>query len=298
VSWAILPEGQSLDEIEDDEEPRSGSARRRAHATRLVETVVTTLTARQQQVYQLRYVGELTGRQVAEQLGISDKTASNEITRVQDLIATGFGALILLQEGRRYCPDLAAIIENAPDEVGTTAFTTALRERIVRHFDNCNICDDCRTCNTKRRELVGPYVPAVIPILFAADLHDRITEMIDRITRQADPDPHSHHPGFGPPADADAILTARETGGPGSAGGAGPAAVLLAFAADLHDRITEMIDRITRQAETGGPGSAGGAGRPQSFWLLRRNWSGAAAHGCIARCADVRWHQQASQCLL
>lgn len=89
VSWAILPEGQSLDEIEDDEEPRSGSARRRAHATRLVETVVTTLTARQQQVYQLRYVGELTGRQVAEQLGISDKTASNEITRVQDLIATG-----------------------------------------------------------------------------------------------------------------------------------------------------------------------------------------------------------------
>jgi Sigma-70, region 4 len=185
---------------EDDEEPRSGSARRRAHATRLVEMVVTTLTARQQQVYQLRYVGELTGRQVAEQLGISDKTASNE---------------------------------NAPDEVGTTAFTTALRERIVRHFDNCNICDDCRTCNTKRRELVGPYVPATIPILFAADLHDRITEMIDRITRQADPDPHSHRPGSRPPADADAIRAAREPGGPRSAGGAGLAAVLLAAAPEL-----------------------------------------------------------------
>ncbi len=104
VSWAILPEGQSLDQMEDDEEPRSGSALRRAHANRLVETVVASLTVRQQQVYQLRYVGELTGKQVAERLSFTGKAASNEITHIQDLIANGFGALILFQEGRKYCP--------------------------------------------------------------------------------------------------------------------------------------------------------------------------------------------------
>jgi RNA polymerase sigma factor (sigma-70 family) len=205
VSWAILPEGQSLDEIEDDTEPRSGSAIRRARATRLVETVVATLTARQQEIYQLRITSELTGAQVAERLGITSKAASNEITRVQDLIAAGFGALILFQEGRRYCPDLARIIETAPDAVGTAAFTTALRERIVHHFDNCRVCDDCHTCNAKRRELVGPYVPAVVPILFAADLRDRITEIIDRITGQAR-HPSPRRPESGTPATATAAV--------------------------------------------------------------------------------------------
>lgn len=223
VSWAILPEGQGLDEIEDDEEPRSGSALRRAHANRLVETVVASLTARQQEVYQLRYVGELTGRQVAERLSITDKAASNEITHVQGLIANGFGALILLQEGRKYCPDLARILETAPAAIGTAAFSTALRERIVHHFDNCRICDDCRTCNAKRRELVGPYVPALIPILFGAGLHDRLTELIERITGQS-AHPPSSHPGSGRPADADAVLAADETvaaAASGAAAGAG-----------------------------------------------------------------------------
>jgi RNA polymerase sigma factor (sigma-70 family) len=209
VSWAILPEGQSLDEVEDDEEPRSGSAIRRAHVNRLVETVVTTLTARQQEVYRLRIAGELTGRQVAERLGISDKAASNEITHVQDLIAKGFGALILLQEGRRYCPDLARIIETVPVAVGTAALTAALRKQIVSHFDNCSVCDDCRTCNAKRRELAGPYVPAVIPILFGADLHDRIIDVIDRLTRQAAQHPPAR-PGSGVPAGAGMALTAGE----------------------------------------------------------------------------------------
>jgi RNA polymerase sigma factor (sigma-70 family) len=248
VSWAILPEGQSLDEVEDDEEPRSGSAIRRAHVNRLVDTVVTTLTARQQEVYQLRYSGELTGKQVAERLGISDKAASNEITHVQDLIAKGFGALILLQEGRQYCPDLARIIETVPAEVGTTALNAALRKQIVNHFDNCSVCDDCRTCNAKRRELAGPYVPAVIPILFAADLHDRIIEIIDRITRQATQHPPSH-PGSGIPADAGTGLTADAAAAEdaATAAGAGQAAVLLAARPHASRRHSTQLGRTLRR---------------------------------------------------
>ncbi|HEX3963240.1 MAG TPA: sigma-70 family RNA polymerase sigma factor [Trebonia sp.] len=224
VSWAVLPEGQSLEETADDDEPRSGSAVRRAHAARLVEAVAATLTARQQQVYHLRIVEELTGRQVAERLGVSDKTASNEITRVQDLIATGFGALILFQEGRRYCPDLARIIETVPATARTDAFTTVLREQIVRHFDNCNICDDCSTCNNKRRELVGPYAPALIPILFAADMRDRILEVIERLTRKG---------GHSQPGDPEAALpsgtgTMRRNATPAAAGTAAAGAALLA----------------------------------------------------------------------
>jgi RNA polymerase sigma factor (sigma-70 family) len=221
VRRAVLPEGQSLDDQEDDQESRSGSAVRLAHATRLVELVVATLTERQQQVYHLRFVQELRGRQVAERLGIADKAASNEITQVQSLIAYGFGALILLQEGRTYCPGLARILDSAQAAaVGTETFTTELRQRIVRHFDNCKICDDCRTCSNKRRELAGPYVPALIPILFAAEFRDRITETIHRVTAHAGHSPPSH-PGPGTPAAAAAGTETAARTGAGDALGTG-----------------------------------------------------------------------------
>ena len=198
VYWADLPEGRGLDETEDDDESRSGSASRRAHVTRLVDRVVATLTEQQQEIYRLRFVEELTGREAAARLGISDKAASNEATNVQKLIADGFGALILMQEGRTYCPDLARILDDAaatranavagsafaapPD---TNVFTAVLRQRIVNHFNECNICDNCRTCDDKRRQLVGPYAPALIPILFAAEFRDRIDETIRRVVEQA-----------------------------------------------------------------------------------------------------------------
>lgn len=268
VSWAILPEGQSLDEVEDDTEPRSGSAMRRAHVSRLVETVVSTLTIRQQEVYQLRITAELTGREVAERLGITSKAASNEITHVQDLIATGFGALILFQEGRRFCPDLALIIETVPAAVGTAAFSTALREQIVRHFDNCSICDDCPTCRDKRRALVGPYVPALIPILFAADLRDRIAEAIHAATtethpQQTKPRPPSRdtaRPGQERESDDQARPPGRRTGarriryGAGAGAGAVVVLVLIAFLLIPHGH-----SAAAARDKTGGTGRAGGA---------------------------------------
>jgi RNA polymerase sigma factor (sigma-70 family) len=149
VQWADLPEGRSLDETEDDEEDRSGSAARRAHATKLVERVVATFTDHQQEIYQLRFIQELTGKEIAGRLGIADKAASNEATIVQGLIADGFGALILMQEGRRYCSNLARILDDAAQARTATAvtptfaaapagadiFTAALRQRIVNHFN-------------------------------------------------------------------------------------------------------------------------------------------------------------------
>jgi len=151
---------QDFDDLAYDEESRSGSAVRRAHAVRLVDMVVATLTPRQQQTYELRFVEGLTGREIAWRLGISEKTASNQITRVRELVATGFGALILYQEGRPYCPDLARIVDRVEDTPGgDSSFTTAMREKIVNHFADHNLGDDCRTCNARRRELSGPYAP-------------------------------------------------------------------------------------------------------------------------------------------
>ena len=264
VQWADLPEGRSLDETEDDEEDRSGSASRRAHATRLVDRVVATFTDRQREIYRLRFVQELTGREIAGRLGIADKAASNEATIVQALIADGFGALILMQEGRRYCAGLARIIDDAAQARTATAatatfaaapadadvFTAVLRQRIVNHFNDCNVCDNCRMCNAKRRQLVGPYAPALIPILFAGEFHDRIDEVIRRVIEQAHAghNPSSHPESSTPIAAAAGRLPSMAGAAPvlaSAAAGSGAAQVL-----DRRQRPTDrprLLHSVTRR---------------------------------------------------
>jgi RNA polymerase sigma factor (sigma-70 family) len=169
---AALPGNLSFDDLPDDAESRSGRAGRAAHVQRLLKTVVATLEERDRLIYKLRFEQELAGRDVAKHLGVSEKTGSNEVTKVQHLVVDGFGALILAREGRPYCRDLARIL----DEAAFTGenYTSALRQRLVRHFSTCATCDNCPTCADKRRELVGPYVPGVIPVLFGAEFDERI----------------------------------------------------------------------------------------------------------------------------
>jgi len=192
-----LLDGETLEDLSDDDESRSGGAVRRAHAMRLVDAVVRTLSERQQEVYQLRFRQELTGREMAGPLGVDAKTASNEATHVQQLISFGFGALILAQEGRQYCAVLAGIL----DEAAFTGenYTTALRVRITRHFDTCQTCDKCRVCAVKRHQLVGPYVPALIPVLFAAGFRERIAEVIRSIANAPASQNPPRQPGQGQP---------------------------------------------------------------------------------------------------
>jgi RNA polymerase sigma factor (sigma-70 family) len=178
---AALPGNLSFDDLPDDAESRSGRAERSAHVQRLLKTVVATLEERDRLIYKLRFEQELAGRDVAKHLGVKEKTGSNEVTKVQHLVVDGFGALILAREGRPYCRDLARIL----DEAAFTGenYTSALRQRLVRHFSTCTTCDNCAICARKRRELVRPYVPGVIPALFGAEFGKRITAAINRASQ-------------------------------------------------------------------------------------------------------------------
>lgn len=127
-----------------DEDPNAASLERRAQTHDLVQIVLSTLTGRQQQVFDLRFVQHLKGRQMAPLLGVATQTASNQAKNVQKLVGKGVGALVLAQEGRERCPQLDQML----NEAGFTghnyaAFTTELRERIVRHYDDCDICQHC-----------------------------------------------------------------------------------------------------------------------------------------------------------
>jgi RNA polymerase sigma factor (sigma-70 family) len=169
-----------------DEDPDAASLERRAQTHELVQIVLGTLTERQQQVFDLRFVQHLKGWQMAPLLGVATQTASNQARNVQNLVGKGVGALVLAQEGRGRCPQLDQMLS----EAGFTgrnygAFTPELRERIVRHYDDCDICQHCPTCSAEHEKLIVPYMPVLIPILFAADFRDRIAESIHATTTQA-----------------------------------------------------------------------------------------------------------------
>ncbi|HXL91490.1 MAG TPA: hypothetical protein VN969_21290, partial [Streptosporangiaceae bacterium] len=212
---------------------------------------------------------------------IADKAASNEATIVQALIADGFGALILMQEGRRYCAGLARIIDDAAQARTATAatatfaaapadadvFTAVLRQRIVNHFNDCNVCDNCRMCNAKRRQLVGPYAPALIPILFAGEFRDRIAASIRATTttethsQQTRPRPRrrdQNRPGQQHETDDQTRPPSRRTRLRRIRYGAGAAAVvvlvLIAFLLIPHGH-----SAAAARDKTAGTGRAGGA---------------------------------------
>ncbi|MEV6006110.1 sigma-70 family RNA polymerase sigma factor [Streptomyces sp. NPDC051976] len=194
---AVTGSDDGFDAFADDDESRSGTAARRAHVERLLEIVVASLTAHQRQVYRLRVQEGLRGREIAERMGMAASTASNEATALLGLLADGFHALVLAQEGRPYCPELARIL----DAAGVTAvtqqnFTTELRERIVRHFGTCKICDECGVCGVQRRFLAGPYSPVFFPIVQDTELRERVLDHIRQAVGGAAP------PSSGPPAGA------------------------------------------------------------------------------------------------
>jgi RNA polymerase sigma factor (sigma-70 family) len=147
----------SVDDLPDDVEWRTGEAARRAYVQRLIDSVVATLTERQTQIYGLRFVEELSIRQIAERLDVSPRTAGNEVGILQALIADGVSALILAREGRDYCPDLGHILdeETFTDE----RFTSNLRNRIIRHFSTNKLGDACPICSSLRHQLLAPYSP-------------------------------------------------------------------------------------------------------------------------------------------
>jgi len=167
-------DARAADEIE------NLSRRRRAQVDRLLDTVASTLTAKQQELFALSIRQGLTGERLGQRIGKTAAQASRDAYDLVVRLEEGFGALVLAREGRPYCAELASILDTAATR-GGSVFTAALRERIVRHFGTCRICDACGTCIEQRRRLAAPLVPVLIPILVLSQTRERIKETIERV---------------------------------------------------------------------------------------------------------------------
>jgi len=167
-------------DLEDAEHEVTASRRRQAQVDRMLDSVAATFTQRQQTIFRLVLRQGIRGQALATELGVSEKGANDATYENQALVLDGFGAYVLARDGRAYCEGLAGILDEAGWDSQT--FTRVLRLRILRHLDNCKICDDCATCNVQKKKLIMPYAPVIIPFLIAAELRDRIYEFIRRIS--------------------------------------------------------------------------------------------------------------------
>lgn len=229
------PAGESIDDLE------NLSRRRLAEVERLLDTVVNTLTERQRRLYALAIRDGKRGESLASALGITAKRASTETWNLIQLMENGFGALVLARDGRQYCAQLAAILDAAPTE-----FTTALRERIVRHFGTCSTCDACTTCERERKRLVMPYTPVVIPILVLGVTRESIDQRVRNAARESSLPP--------PPAPPQPRSTA-----PRSAGRRRLLLILTPLLVVIVVAAAALLPRLLTRSDTsaGGPPTSG-----------------------------------------
>jgi len=237
-------------DLEDAEHEVTASRRRQAQVDRMLDSVAATFTPRQQTIFKLVLRQGIRGQALAAELGVSEKGANDATYENQALVLDGFGAYVLARDGRAYCESLARILDEAGWDGQT--FTRVLRLRVLRHLDNCKICDDCATCNVQKKKLVMPYAPVTIPFLIAAELRDRIYEFIRRISTPSG----SADGGQGGPGAAAAIGAAA-----GAAAGAQAPAVLDDYVS--QDRSAAPARRLIRRgrkktASGSGNGRRGG----------------------------------------
>ena len=165
-------------EVETGDE-ESASRARRAEVDRMLEVVAGSFTEHQHRIFQAVIRDGLVGKQLAARLGVAAEQASRLTHEIITQAYQGFGALVLARDGRPYCPQLAAILDQAAADGG--GFTRLLRQRIIRHLDSCERCDNCAACRARRNQLVAPYAPVIIPILVAALLRDRVLDTIRQV---------------------------------------------------------------------------------------------------------------------
>ena len=147
------------EDLEEAEHEVMASRRRQAQVDRMLDTVAATFTQRQQTIFRLVLRQGVRGQALAAELGVSEKEANDATYENQALVLDGFGAYVLAHDGRAYCEGLARILDEAAWDGQT--FARVPRLRILRHLDNCKICDDCTTCNVQKKKLIRPYAPVL-----------------------------------------------------------------------------------------------------------------------------------------
>ncbi len=141
-------------------EPELATLAARCELADLINDACGGLSDRDRTVLELAYRQDLSGPELADALGVTNKNANNLVERLRDTIARSLGALVVSRQVKldpAQCPELAEILEQSDGE-----FTVLMRKRIARHIDGCSVCEEVRSRMVNPAMLLGA-APVFIP---------------------------------------------------------------------------------------------------------------------------------------
>ena len=106
----------------------------------LVRSAAAGLDERDRLVLELSARQGLSGADLADALGISAEQSYSLVHRMRDRIEKSLGAFTVAKMGSHDCKELATIISGWNGE-----FSVLIRKRVVRHIEECSICEKTRS---------------------------------------------------------------------------------------------------------------------------------------------------------
>ncbi|MFE9882168.1 RNA polymerase sigma factor [Streptomyces sp. NPDC005784] len=191
---------------------------------RLLGTVFESLDDDQRDLYRLRNLGGLTGREIAARKGEDPNAVSKACTKLDKLVAKRFHVLLLVRDGGTRCAALSELLADHERQNGP-GYTAALAERVVEHYSTCRTCGNCAVCRTTQQRLVWQAAPVAIPVILAAAFRERVELAIQEVSNSTgvltrspqEPPPPPGPPDGRPPAPGKGRTIRRRAVGTGAA---------------------------------------------------------------------------------
>ncbi|WP_328557760.1 RNA polymerase sigma factor [Streptomyces sp. NBC_00358] len=160
---------------------------------RLLGTVFESLDDEQRDLYRLRNLGGLTGREIAVRRGEDPNAVSKTCTRLDKLVAKRFHVLLLVRDGGSRCAALGELLAEHERQNGP-GYTAALAERVVEHYSTCRTCGNCSVCRTTQQRLIWQAAPVAIPVVLAAAFRERVELAVQEVSNSGGIPTHSPLP--------------------------------------------------------------------------------------------------------
>ncbi len=206
----------------------------------LVRDATAGLSDTDRAVIELRHAHDLTGRDLADAVGVPVSQVAKVLERATDRFERSVVAVVMARGARKDCPELAKLV---PDRA--VVLTPLLRKRISRHVDECD------TCQRKRRILITPLtmIASAAVRSMPVGLRDRTLERSPRTWPRVQCGRGGRQLGWAGSAPAP---TARQAGRRGRRGrGLDP----------RHQHVPHRCRRRWRRALVDGPGARRGRDR-------------------------------------
>ncbi len=159
-------EDVSMDVVDTD---RFGDPAEAAEATAmgaLVWEAAAGLDPKQLSLLQLHLHQGLDSAEIAEVMGVTKNNGYVMLNRLKKAVEEAIGAYIMLHDGRKYCGELDAALE----ERGIRQMTPDVRKMVQAHVAGCPQCEDRKRKMVSPLAVFGAFAPVAAPPALKADV--------------------------------------------------------------------------------------------------------------------------------